>query len=71
MSAAERPDEVDADGAVLVRGAEWEAQELARRCRLIEDPAVQGVPLLRRDYLTLLLATVLLPVLLIVIGNLT
>ncbi|MCU1620923.1 MAG: hypothetical protein JWR41_2929 [Modestobacter sp.] len=73
MSAVERPDGADAEAprAVLVQDAEWEAEELARRCRLIEDPAVQGLPLLTRDYVTLLVATVLIPALLIVIGNLT
>jgi hypothetical protein len=73
MSAVERPDGADGEGpgAVLVQDPEWEVEELARRCRLIEDPAVQGLPLLARDYVALLVATVLIPVLLIVIGNLT
>jgi hypothetical protein len=59
------------DGDVVVGDPAWEAQELDRRCRLIEDPAAQGEPLLTRDYVVLALATILLPVLLVLIGSLT
>ncbi|MGY1664105.1 hypothetical protein ACI78Q_22975 [Geodermatophilus sp. SYSU D00705] len=48
----------------------WEAQELARRCSEIEDPAVQGLPLLRGDYVALLVVTVLVPLVLVLIGSL-
>jgi hypothetical protein len=71
MTAVGRPQGAGDAGDVVVGDAAWEAQELARRCRLIEDPAAQGEPLLTRDYVVLVLATILLPVLLVLIGSLT
>jgi hypothetical protein len=49
----------------------WEAEELHRRCVLIRDPAVQGLPLLRRDYVALLVVTVVVPLVLVALGSLT
>jgi hypothetical protein len=56
--------------AVLEHDAASEATELARRCSLIEELDLQGLPLLRRDYVTLVVATVLIPIVLIIVGNL-
>jgi hypothetical protein len=52
-------------------GAAREAQEVYRRCVAIQDPAFQGLPLLRRDYVALLVATVLVPLVLVALGSLT
>jgi hypothetical protein len=46
-----------------------ELDNLAQRCMALEDPAAQGEPMTRLDYLLLLLATVLLPVILILVGS--
>ena len=43
----------------------------ALEASLREDPAVQGLPLLTRDYVTLLVATVLVPLVLVALGSLT
>ena len=52
------------------QGAAWEAAELDRRCTEIQDSAVQGEPLPRKDYVALFLVTVLVPLVLILIGSL-
>jgi hypothetical protein len=41
---------------------------LAAACAAMEDPDMQGLPLERRDYLLLLVVTVLVPALLVLIG---
>jgi hypothetical protein len=51
-------------------GPGWEAEELDRRCTVIQELQLQGVPLLRRDYIALVLATVLVPLVLIALGSL-
>ena len=43
-------------------------QTLAEVCAAMEDPDMQGLPLLPRDYVLLGVVTVLVPLLLIVIG---
>ncbi|MGW4729514.1 hypothetical protein ACWEQC_10070 [Streptomyces shenzhenensis] len=42
---------------------------LIRRCAALEDPAEQGEPMNRLDYLLLALATILLPASIILIGG--
>jgi hypothetical protein len=42
--------------------------ELAARCRAIEDGDVQGEPLLARDYVWFAVATIIVPVLLVIVG---
>jgi hypothetical protein len=42
--------------------------ELLNRCAAIEDSDVHGLPLLRRDYLWFVVATVVVPAILIIIG---
>jgi hypothetical protein len=44
--------------------------ELETRCVEIADPTEQGEPLVPRDYLLLLLATVLIPFVLVAVGAL-
>ncbi len=43
--------------------------DLETRCTAISSPEAQGQPLSTRDYLLFVVATVLVPVLLIVIGS--
>lgn len=43
--------------------------ELGRRCAALTDPAAQGEPMTRRDYLLLVFATVVVPAVLIVAGS--
>lgn len=50
-------------------GDEWLPAQLRERCAALEEPAAQGEPFARVDYLVLTGVTILLPVLLIVLGS--
>ncbi|NMH96511.1 hypothetical protein [Pseudonocardia acidicola] len=43
--------------------------ELGRRCAALADPAAQGEPLTRLEYLLLVFATVVVPTVLIIAGS--
>ncbi|MCQ8828598.1 hypothetical protein [Streptomyces malaysiensis] len=43
--------------------------DLVRRCAALEDPAEQGEAMNRTDYLLLVLATILLPAALVLLGS--
>jgi hypothetical protein len=44
------------------------SEELQQRCALILDKDKQGVPLVKSDYVLFAVATVIIPIILIVIG---
>ena len=45
------------------------AGDLAERCESLEDPTVQGDGLRRVDYVLLVVATLLVPLAMIIVGN--